>query len=60
MPTTKQFLWEGETKKIIITATVNKGETFLIKIKFDKKLKSFEEYPHDPERGQDIVLCNYI
>ncbi|CAD8052204.1 unnamed protein product [Paramecium sonneborni] len=56
----KQFIWEKETKKIIINAKIKQNETFLVKIKFSKKLKSFEEYPHDPERGQDIITTPVI
>lgn len=40
---------------IIISGNIKQNQTLTIEIEFEKIIKSFEEYPHDPERGHDLV-----
>ncbi|KAM3134179.1 hypothetical protein pb186bvf_013697 [Paramecium bursaria] len=55
-----KIIFEGDAKKIYIEGNVQKDEKILIQIEFRKRLKAFEEYPHDPERGQDIISTPII
>lgn len=40
---------------IRVTSTLKKDEVAWIRVKLEKRMNSFENYPHDPERGHDIV-----
>lgn len=54
----KTLEFNEEYKMITIQVDLKRHTYVFFSIKFDKKLKAFEEYPHDPERGHDIVSRN--
>lgn len=56
---TKTLEFSAHFKMITISAQLQRDTYLFFSIKFDKKLKSFEEYPHDPDRGHDIVTHLY-
>lgn len=50
-----QLEFSEEFKKIIVRASISSFQYVFCSIKFNKKLRHFENYPHDPERGFDLV-----
>lgn len=45
----------NEGVNLRISCRMQKDEVIWTRIKLKKKMNSFENYPHDPERGHDIV-----
>lgn len=52
----KKLEFNDHFKMITIQVDLKKDTYVFFSIKFDKKLKTFEDYPNDPDRGHDIVI----
>ena len=55
----KKLEFNDHYKMITIQVDLKKDTYVFFSIKFDKKLKTFEDYPYDPDRGHDIVIIHH-